>query len=700
MTKKISRKQVDIENEARFNLLSIIDRFREIGVSEDISLPQIVVVGDQSSGKSSLLEGLTSLPFPVASELCTRFATQIVFRRSSAQEESIHVSIIPAVNSDQDRKNDLARFDHHHDGELSEESFAKLLDEAALYMGLPTIGGDFENIEKRFSDDVLKIELSGPEHPHISFVDCPGLFHNPTKYQTLEDAAIIKGLIESYVKNPRTIIMAVMNSLNNLANQEVFRIAKAADPQGLRTVGIMTKCDAVQKGDEMGVIKIAKNETERLLHGWFCVRNRSTEEINSGVTIEMRHIKESEFFKTKPWSSLDKKHVGIHSLKVFLGNLLHQHVANEFPSLRKEMESLKARQKKRLEALGASRQTPQDQRQYLTRIATAHRAKAVDALAGRYTEAGRHPLKLRMHTQDAKDIFAKKMSKEGCLMKFRNTDEQLPTELDDEQLENRLNSYESLEVSGTDTNIYQWIRDLYKASRGTELPGHVNPTVIEQLFRQLTIKWEPIAESYIANVVKRIAAFNDALFEKSCYDKTILKRICSRIEPLIKRSIEEGNSSLQKILEDERAGILQTANHYFAENLEASRKERAISRLKHSGYATGQDHTISFDMLVSLGHRSNEESAVYDIHDTLKAYYKVALKRFTDNVVVQVVERSFLSERGPVHIFNPTYVAELPDADLAAIAAEDYATSSERTEIRFQIERLEKALELAATVSV
>jgi len=73
--------------------LRIVDRIFATGAGEYISLPQIVVVGDQSSGKSSVLEGLTKLPFPRESDLCTRFATQIVFRRDPIQ--SISVSIIP-----------------------------------------------------------------------------------------------------------------------------------------------------------------------------------------------------------------------------------------------------------------------------------------------------------------------------------------------------------------------------------------------------------------------------------------------------------------------------------------------------------------------------------------------------------------------------------------------------------------------------
>lgn len=56
---------------------------------------KLVVVGDQSSGKSSLLEALTGLAFPIASDLCTRFATQIVLRRASSEDAEVKITIIP-----------------------------------------------------------------------------------------------------------------------------------------------------------------------------------------------------------------------------------------------------------------------------------------------------------------------------------------------------------------------------------------------------------------------------------------------------------------------------------------------------------------------------------------------------------------------------------------------------------------------------
>lgn len=78
-------------------LLQKIDKIFACGIGDYVALPQLVVVGDQSSGKSSVLEGLTNLPFPRDSGLCTRFATQIIFRR--AKENNISVSIIPAKDA-------------------------------------------------------------------------------------------------------------------------------------------------------------------------------------------------------------------------------------------------------------------------------------------------------------------------------------------------------------------------------------------------------------------------------------------------------------------------------------------------------------------------------------------------------------------------------------------------------------------------
>jgi GTPase SAR1 family protein len=91
-----------------------------------------VVVGDQSSGKSSLLEGLTELPFPVAGQLCTRFATQVSFRRSAlAVEDSITVTVIPAPDSDDAYKQKLGGFEAVFT-DFTQEAFMVILDDVSF----------------------------------------------------------------------------------------------------------------------------------------------------------------------------------------------------------------------------------------------------------------------------------------------------------------------------------------------------------------------------------------------------------------------------------------------------------------------------------------------------------------------------------------------------------------------------------------
>lgn len=89
------------------------------------NIVKLVVVGDQSSGKSSVLEGLTGIPFPRANGLCTRFATQVTFRR--AQKETTTVSIIPARTADPGTKERLRDFKMDNISLQSGDDFSRVL---------------------------------------------------------------------------------------------------------------------------------------------------------------------------------------------------------------------------------------------------------------------------------------------------------------------------------------------------------------------------------------------------------------------------------------------------------------------------------------------------------------------------------------------------------------------------------------------
>lgn len=430
------------------------------------------------------------------------------------------------------------------------------------------------------------------------------------------------------------------------------------------------------------VLRIAKNEIEKLEHGWFVVKNRSTQEISEGVTIAERHKREKEFFsKTAPWTELKKDRVGISSLKAFLGGLLHSHTTSEFPEVIKDIEEFLAKAQTELDLLGPSRQSARDQRGYLMRLVTKYQKEASNSLSGNYDSGlqSQSPMKLRMHLRKLNDEFAILMKTVGHAKIFQTVDGR-----NDEEFDRK---------TGHSVDIMEWIKELYQDSRGAELPGTVNPWVLENMFREQSSPWRKIATAYVKSVNVQINEFTRASLEQIIPDDYVRDKIKTKLAAPTKLAFANAMEDLNRILDDERGGILQTVNPVFATTLSSIREERVLSRLKAT--RLDEDSHVTSDDVMEHIHLSNEEQAVIDIHDILKAYYKVAIARFTDNVVIEVTERYLSSAHGPVRGFSPEMVGGLEDDELMDLAGENFATSSARNELIGKLERFQKALEIA-----
>ena len=434
------------------------------------------------------------------------------------------------------------------------------------------------------------------------------------------------------------------------------------------------------------VIRIAQNGVEKLQHGWFAVKNRSPSDIREGVTIPQRHAKERDFFATSPWDQLRKDRVGIPALGTFLAQLLYEHIRREFPSLIVEMETQCAKIQSDIEFLGPPRQSTIEQRQYLTHVATRYQRRVADTLKGIYDadwEAG-HPLKLRMHVRNCNDAFERHMAREGHSKAFRSTDDS----------EDPNYAFYKPEA----TSSYDWIQATYRESRGSELPGTVNPAVIENLFRQQTSKWPNIAKGYLDEVVTAISLFITTIVEDLVIDPIVQDCLRSRLMPYFNQAVECAQGLLETVLDDERGGILQTINHYFADNLVKAREERVLARFQKLGIQDGAHFVADLKSLTDAAHLTNDAQAVNDIHDILKAYYQVAIKRIMDNVVNGVVERSLLGPSGFVIKFDAHFVSNMSDEDLAVVAAENFGTTNTRIELKEKLRRFEQALRIAKSI--
>lgn len=287
-------------------------------------------------------------------------------------------------------------------------------------------------------------------------------------------------------------------------------MAKAADPEGKRTVGIITKCDAVSKGDEQPVstspsvndmllrcslqqiISVAQNRTEKLYHGWFAVRNRSTMDIKNGMTISMRHAKEQEFFKQAPWSCLPKDRVGISSMRSFLAQLLYNHIRGEFPQLVDEIRAMVIDCRGKMDALGPARETLVQQRQFLTDIATQYQTKTTEALKGgdnpRYGPKDSRKIMALIHR--ANERLTNKINLQGHKYKWKSTDEDASTK--GQQQKDDLGDYEmgddgedeaSTESNDNHEDIYSWTIHIPKLPRVGTPRNHQSRRLREPLSR-------------------------------------------------------------------------------------------------------------------------------------------------------------------------------------------------------------------------
>lgn len=259
-----------LQNEDMRTVLDAVDELRAVGVNNIIALPQIVACGDQSTGKSSLLEALTGIPFPRDTGLCTRFATQFILRR--ADKVSISVTIIPGPNRNDNERERLEDFGRGKT--FDPTKLGELIEEATQVMGLPPLTAKKPKVVRAFSHDVLSIAISGPDRPSLTLVDTPGLIKSKGKYQSLKDIKTIEALVKSYINQDSTILLAVLSATYQHELQQIpSMVTKKAAP---RTLGIITKPDGpgADTALEREYIELAQNEVLPLGHGWHVVKNR------------------------------------------------------------------------------------------------------------------------------------------------------------------------------------------------------------------------------------------------------------------------------------------------------------------------------------------------------------------------------------------------------------------------------------------
>jgi GTPase SAR1 family protein len=410
--------------------LNQVDRIRANGVGDHIALPQLVVCGDQSAGKSSVLHGISGIPFPRQDGVCTRFATEIILRHEPKHHRNT-ATIIPHISRTEDERARLSAFRR----EVSDLAHLPgIIDEAARLMG---VGVNNFADAPTFVADVLRLEIVGDTGLHLTLVDLPGLI---SVSENEDDVQLVSDLVNSYLENSRSIILAVVPASSDVDTQSIIQRARRFDKDGLRTVGIITKPDLINDGTEGRVAKLANNaDRTRLKLGFFLVKNPRPIDLEKGITTAERRKMEAEFFAHPPWNKLglDPSRVGIDNLRIFMQDLLDCHIEGELPKVRKDVAQLLHDISKELMDLGTPRTSPAQIRMYLTRIATDFQNLVRAGVEGVYgnrdgffheinDERDYHRLRAAIHAENGR--FANYMRQHGQKRKVVSAEHQEGTD--------------------------------------------------------------------------------------------------------------------------------------------------------------------------------------------------------------------------------------------------------------------------------
>ncbi|KAF8753385.1 hypothetical protein RHS01_06995 [Rhizoctonia solani] len=189
-----------------------------IDMGDDLTVPSIVVIGSQSSGKSSVLEAIVGHEFlPKGNNMVTRRPIELTL--VCTPDAASEWAEFPALNS----------------GRISDFSVIQkqLYD---MNMSVPA--------SECVSDSPIQLKICGPNIPDLTMIDLPGYIQLSSMDQPEELKDRIAGLVEKYIRPPN-IILAVCAADVDLANSPALRASRKVDPLGRRTIGVVTKMDLV-----------------------------------------------------------------------------------------------------------------------------------------------------------------------------------------------------------------------------------------------------------------------------------------------------------------------------------------------------------------------------------------------------------------------------------------------------------------------
>ncbi|KAK3530538.1 hypothetical protein QTP86_027902 [Hemibagrus guttatus] len=609
--------------------IDLIDSLRALGVEKDLALPAIAVIGDQSSGKSSVLEALSGVALPRGSGIVTRCPLELKMKKSQ-EEDFWHGKIKYKKDNDEDYEEEI-------DDPANVE---KKIREAQDHMAGVGVG---------ISDELISLEVTSAEVPDLTLIDLPGIARVAVKGQPENIGEQIKRLIRKFITKQETINLVVVPCNVDIATTEALKMAQEVDPSGERTLGILTKPDLVDKGTEDTVVSIIHNEIIYLTKGYMIVRCRGQKEIIDRISLHEASEKEKDFFKDH--SHFSELYVEgkatIPKLAEKLTLELVNHIERSLPRLEEQIEAKLAETQSELDRYGSGPPTePGERIFFLIDKVTAFTQDAINLTTGE-----------ELKNVQQLNIFSS-LRRQFVLWKAH------------------------LDHSGHTFNskIEKEVKEYEEKYRGRELPGFINYKTFEVMVKDQIKQLEEPA-------IRRLKEISD-LIRKSFIQlaqysfmgfPNLLKMAKTKIESIKQVKESEAESMLRTQFKMEL--IIYTQDSMYSNTLSMLKKEEEEERENALVYPRATS--------CSLYNHLDNRATLEELMCHLKSYYSIASKRLADQL--PLVIRYLLLQELAVQMQREMLQLLQDKSNADQLLKEDYDIGSKRNNLHSRLKRLTEA---------
>ncbi|KAL8703679.1 MAG: hypothetical protein Q9201_003133 [Fulgogasparrea decipioides] len=354
--------------------VTLIQDLRDLGVEELVlPLPKICVLGDQSTGKSSLIEGISGIKVPRSVGTCTRCPLEInltatnpgtawrctIYLQKSYMYEGSQLlpssgKYVKAQGATRARPLGPWQPQHLPESFLFFRTSNKADIPRALQLAqLATLnpGADpvkyipgknsliDERMQVKFSPNVVRLDITAPDVPNLSFYDLPGVINQAEVPEEEYLVKLVANLAKSYIKTENCINLLAMPMTDDPANSTASKLIHELDAQN-RTIGVLTKPDRVQSGESLAQwIDILNGKKFKLGHGYYVVKNNPDPNVNHVVA---RQEEDVFFTENQPWShtlSLHHNRFGTLKLQGILSKRLTEQIKSSLPQITERVRS-------------------------------------------------------------------------------------------------------------------------------------------------------------------------------------------------------------------------------------------------------------------------------------------------------------------------------------------------------------------------